>query len=126
MENEKASEFIETITISDTYIRYHGEAYFIDGPIMFEPPVFKFRIYHMVYSEEYQCHVGEDFYTNYGLSPESCIKEFLKARIWEGKNFWEAEGEMWCINGPEDPLGTEGYDCKGIYRPETKKSDDSH
>ena len=44
------------------------------------------------------------------------MREFLKARIWEGKNFWEAEGEMWCINGPEDPLGTEGSDCKGICR----------
>lgn len=122
MENEQVNEFIETITISEGEIRYHGEAYFIDGPIMFEPPMFSFRIYHMVFSEEENCHIAEPFYANYGLSPESCIREFLKARIWEGKNFWEAEGEMWCINGPDDPLGTEGYDCKGICRHKPLKS----
>ena len=36
MKNANVSEFIETITISEGEIRYHGEAYFIDGPIMFE------------------------------------------------------------------------------------------
>lgn len=55
MENEQVNEFIETITISEGEIRYHGEAYFIDGPIMFEPPMFNFRIYHMVFSEEENC-----------------------------------------------------------------------
>ena len=56
MKNEQVNEFIETITISEGEIRYHGVAYFIDGPIMFEPPMFSFRIDHMVFSEEENCH----------------------------------------------------------------------
>ena len=109
MKNEKVNEFIETITISEGEVRYHGEAYFIDGPIMFEPPMFSFRIYHMVFLEAKNGYIAEDFYANYALSPEACITAFLKARIWEGKTFLEVEHEMWCINGPEDPLGTDGF-----------------
>ena len=52
MENANVREFIETITYSEAYVLFHEKVYFFDGPIMFEPPMFSFRIYHMVFSEE--------------------------------------------------------------------------
>lgn len=103
MENANVSKFIETITISEGEIRYHSEAYFINGPIMFEPPMFSFRIYHIVFSEE-NCHVAEPFYANYGRSPEACMREFLKARIWEGKTFGKPNVRCGALMAPKIPL----------------------
>jgi hypothetical protein len=102
MENANVSEFIETITYSEAYVLFHEKVYFFDGPsIVNGEDCCRFQVYwfERIAEGRIRAHL---VYEVAAQNPVSCINAFFKAKIWEGKAFFDVEQEMRWINDEMD------------------------
>ena len=97
MENGKLKDFIETMGYNDNILKYKEKYYlFVGFDYNEETKTYTFTV-HEVNNKGYGDIIGTKF-QHQGTSPQDCIENFLKAKIWDGKSFYEAEKEMTWID----------------------------
>lgn len=97
MENGKLKDFIETIGYNDNILEYKGKYYLFVGFDYNELiKKYTFTVYE-VNGKGYGDIIDIKFQYQ-GVSPQFCIENFLKAKIWDGKSFYEVEKKMTWID----------------------------
>lgn len=84
-------EFIDKLSYEDHYIIYNGEKYFFNGCQVTKDN--QGNIVKVVL-EVYDLANNSTIFSTSQMSISDCIAEFEKAKIWDGKSFWEVEKEM--------------------------------
>lgn len=91
MEAGNVNEFLDKITYQDEVVLFHNEKYFFNITLDKQADVYcKFWIFVV----DNQRNWVRDAFEISGDTIAYCMEKFLKAPIWDGKTFWEAEKEM--------------------------------
>lgn len=97
MENGKVKDFVETMGHNDNIIEYKGKYYlFVGFDYKEDTKKYIFTIYEV--GNKGYGDVLNTLFANEGDSPNNCVENFLNAKIWDGKSFYEAEKEMLWID----------------------------
>lgn len=91
MINGNAFEFIDELTYQDHYAIYNGVKFFFNGC---QCKYDKNGNITDVTLEVYNLLTNETVYSTTQNSTTKCIDEFEKAKIFNGKSFWEAEKDI--------------------------------
>lgn len=106
MINANLSQFLDTGWFSEATIYYKGFTYWCEGDFDKSREkymhffVYKYRS--IVYNEKYTKRMIKNgdvvdyslVLEIFGDSEQDVKEEFLKAKIWDGKSFWEVESEL--------------------------------
>lgn len=94
MINGNVNEFVDNLDFEHQAVIYNGHKLFFEGVIYYSEQdgrkKYNFDIYQYSLNEVYE----KDFYSIWCESSSECIEEFMKAPIFDGRTFWEAEKEM--------------------------------
>ena len=84
-------EFIDKLSYEDHYVIYSGEKFFFNGCQVTKD---KQGNIVKVVLEIYNLSRNTTIFSTAQRSISNCIAEFEKAKIWNGKSFWEVEKDM--------------------------------
>lgn len=86
------TEFVDRIHYGDELIfLYKGQKFFLQG--FLEEGVYT------TYLDRWEPPADDYIWVGKGDSKNFPVNDFLKAKIWDGRNFWEAEKQMEWIDG---------------------------
>ena len=92
MINGNVTEFVARIHYGDELIfQYKGQKFFLQG--FLEDGVCT------TYLDRWEPPANDYIWIGKGDSKNFPVKEFLEARLWDGKTFWEAEEQMELVDG---------------------------
>ena len=92
MENREIKALVDTIYCGEADVMYRGRHFFINGARYVDNE-------HELHLDVYEiddtrdCIVATPFSTCQKTA-DKCLRAFLAARIWDGRDFWEAAPEM--------------------------------
>lgn len=91
MEAGNVNEFLDCFTYQSVAVMYKGRKYFTDG-VCFDKSagIYSFAIDEWNDKNEFVRQVLKAE----AATVSDCLELFEEAAIWDGKTFWEAEGEM--------------------------------
>lgn len=85
------NDFIDKLYYEDHYVVYHGEKFYFNGCCTKKDDTGKIL---SVRLEVYNLTRDTTVFSTTMSSAAECITELENALIWNGKTFWEVEGEM--------------------------------
>lgn len=86
-----ANDFIDKLCYEDHYVIYCGEKYYFNGCCTRKDKNIKVEFVRL---EVYNITTDTTIFTTNMLFAAECISALEAAPIWNGKTFWEVEGEM--------------------------------
>ncbi len=88
-------DFVDKLSYEDHYVIYDDEKFFFNGCQVTKDE--KGKIINVVF-EIYNLNRNSTIFSTSQKSISDCIAEFEKAKIWNGKSFWEVEKDMQWID----------------------------
>ena len=96
MINGNASEFIDELTYQDHYAVYQGQKYYFNGC---QCHYDRNGDIVSVTLEVYNLTTKEPVFSVTQSSASKCVDQFEKAKIFNGKTFWDAEKDIEWVDG---------------------------
>lgn len=92
MLNGDVNEFLDHVHCGDELVfTFAGQKFFLQG--------FKEEGRYVLYLARWEPPADGYAWVGVGDANEYPVKEFLKAKIWNGRDFWEAQDEMEWVDG---------------------------
>ena len=98
MKDGDVKQFIEDIHYEDCAVLYNDRKYFFNGCCYHINDKGKKEVRFELYLINDDDSAEADYYSVTRSTAEECIEEFLTARFFEGKTFYEVEEEMTWID----------------------------
>lgn len=88
MRDRTPQEFVDDLTYGmEQTFSFRGRVYFVEGSV--EPDGSW-----SAHMDQWEPEVRDFVWTHRATTMADCVAAFLEARLFDGKTFWEAEGEM--------------------------------
>ena len=97
MRNGDINSFVEHLHFGDELLfNYRGKSYFVQAGEDLDT-----HIFHMVLFLYSEYNPASPYIWEYeAKTPQECAEQFLKAKLWDGRTFMDAEYEMEWVDDP--------------------------